>query len=101
MMSPKRKKRGQRPAGAPYHGSRPGPARPGSHRSQAPRPRPGPPRPRAPVVDQEPADRADRADGAAPTAPTAPANGPVQIHEGVLEMHPKGYGFRRAVAAHY
>src|SRR5260370_12479061 len=33
-------------------------------------------------------------------ASSAPS-GPLQIHEGVLEMHPKGYGFLRTVAKNY
>lgn len=31
----------------------------------------------------------------------APPTGPVTIHEGVIEMHPKGYGFLRATARNY
>src|SRR5882724_4238544 len=71
-MNAKRKYRGRRPAAA-------------NHVQ----------RPRHPV--REPAFVPN---GQPMTAEPVPS-GPLQTHEGVLEMHPKGYGFLRSVARNY
>jgi transcription termination factor Rho len=84
-MSGKRKKRGPRPSGAPHHAAR--------HGTPRHAPRPTAHRPRAPIVVKEPPAHAV----AAERAPT----GPVTVHEGILELHPKGYGFLRSAARNY
>src|SRR4051794_31518829 len=93
-MTPKRKKRGHRPPGAPNHSQRPGPGRPRGHHpgTSRPGPRPAHARPRGPIAAKEPP---------LPEDYNAPPTGPVTIHEGVLEMHPKGYGFLRTTAHNY
>ena len=86
MNSKRRGKRGHRSAGHVHH---------------APRPRPhGHPKKKH---FHSPIHRVGAENGA-PAAPPqnfAPSGGPTTAHEGVLEMHPKGYGFLRSVARNY
>jgi transcription termination factor Rho len=74
-MNAKRKYRGRRPTAAPLNGQRPR----------------GPVATKKFVVHEQPLS----------TEPMPLPSGPLTPCEGVLEMHPKGYGFLRSVARNY
>ncbi len=113
-MNGKRKKRGRRPNGPPPHGARPGGPRPAHGRPAHPHagqhrpahPRPAGPRPQAPVRDNEPPGHAGNAGNAGNAGHGdrrggGPPTGPLTDHEGILEMHPKGYGFLRCTGRNF